>query len=409
MKSRALGWVCLEGTNSASTCSTLGTNFHLRRGMFQEAWNHGYVVNFFSCKKDGYLYDDEAHPKINDWYSVTVVVLHALRRYTRIAKAKNKKVGESQSRWIISKSIDYVLKHAKFPRCDVVWVDYVDPGFPAIVLSMSVMVHYARRNVPMVLRDPILKFRYLTIIKPIHLNPRKTMYEERIQRYISDEHIEAIRRSFVMGYAFDTSWGEEGGDKFCLGFETLDCLYDPGNELEFNFEGKRKRLTYVGNVNAREKVMIHYYGAVKKYPIHVWGRWPADVIGRVREVNPRIRFKGIVPWEKMDAVYARARVCIHITRDDYARLDLIPERHIEVARAGTLLLSPSSNKASPQMTLDDFVFDDISSMNTMVRKIMRMRSSTYGAALEEFRKHLYDQFSSKRSWATLMRIKNEYF
>ena len=406
MAKKKLGWLSVEGTNSASTCSTLGTNFHLRRGMIRQAWKNGYEVNFFGCKKDGYLWDDNPHKGLHDYFSVTEVVNKALRRYTEIAKRKNSKIGNSQSRWIVSKSIDYVLKNAKFPKCDIMWVEFMDPGLPSIVLSVAVMIHYARQNIPLFVRDGDIKFRYITTLKPLHPTPRENMYEERIQRYISDAQLEEIRHKFVLIYAFDTSWAKD--DPFVRAFETVGCLYDPKNELPINFENKKKRLTYVGNVNGREDACIRFYGN-SKWPVHIWGRWPSDAMERVGASNEKIKFKGIVDWDDMLPVYNRAKASVHITRKDYSKLGSIPERQVEVAQAGTLLLVPEYNTAAENLTLVEFIIKDEKDMNVVLKEINEMDEKAYVATVEDFRSHLHDQFSPSVTWKRIMKMVKTHY
>lgn len=407
VKKKKLGWLSVEGTNSASTCSTLGTNFHLRRGMLEQSWKHGYKVEFFGCKKGGHLWDDKKHPNINDNFAITEIVNSALRRYTRQAEVKNKKIGDSKSRWIVSKSIDYVLKNAHFPRCDVMWVEFMDPGLPSIVLSVAVMIHYARKNVPLFVRDGDIKFRYITSLRPLHDKSRKTMYEERIQRYISDKQLDAIRRKFVLIYAFDTSWAPKD-DPFVLGFETVGCLYDPRNELDIRFSKKKKRLTYVGNVNGREAACIEFYGN-SRWPVHIWGRWPDDAMERVGKSSDKITFKGVVSWDKMLPTYNRALATVHITRKDYSKLGSIPERQVEVAQAGTLLLVPSNNTAAERLTLADYVVENAREMNGILKDIGKMSRSHYEDEVSEFRGHLLSQFGPTMTWDRIMKMKEKYF
>lgn len=404
---KKLGWLSVEGTNSASTCSTLGTNFHLRRGMLEQAWKHGYHVEFFGCKRGGYLWDDKPHSKITDNFHITEVVNKALARFTRRAKKKNRRIGDSQSRWIVSKSIDYVLKKADFPKCDIMWVEFMDPGLPSIVLSVAVMIHYAQQNIPLFVRDGDIKFRYISTLKPLHPVKRKTMYEERIQRYISDEQLDAIRRKFIMIYAFDTSWAEPD-DPFVLAFETIGCLYDGNKELSINFKKKKKRLTYVGNVNGREDACMKFYGN-SRWPVHIWGRWPQPAIERIREYSDDITFKGIIPWDDMLKTYNRALATVHITRKDYSKLGSIPERQVEVAQAGTLLLVPSNNTAAERLTLAGYIVDDEDQMNKVLRRIGKMSRDEYELEVTAFRGHLLSQFDPIMTWGRIMKMKEKYF
>lgn len=399
-------WVSPESSNDFNVNTTLGGGIYLRRSMFEHAWAEKWHVHYLSCKKNGYLWDKQKpHPKITDGYHITEVIKEALNKYTKIAKEKGKKVGNSETRWILIKTIDYVLKHAKFPKAEMVWIEYIDPGFPAIVLCMATMIHYAREGTAIFVRDPDLKFRYTTTLKPLHDKRRDTMYEERIQRYISDEHLEDIRGNIVLLYQFECGWAT---DPFCRGYETFPPAYDWTKNLPIDFDKKKNRFAYVGNVNGREDMFERYYGRLE-YPAHIWGRWPQPFIDRMDEVNPRVQFKGIVPYEDLSQVLNRAKISMHVTRKDYAKLEQITDRSIEVAQAGTILICPIEAKGGMFMTLPELNFEDAKDMNSLAQDIMDMDSTTYSSIVMQQREYLHDQLCPDVLWEKLLRMKEQYF
>ena len=125
--------------------------------------------------------------------------------------------------------------------------------------------------------------------------------------------------------------------------------------------------------------------------------------------NKKIKFKGIVDWDDMLPVYNRAKATIHITRNDYSKLGSIPERQVEVAQAGTLLLVPDYNTAAKNLTLEEFIIKDEKDMNFVLRQIDNMDEGEYITAVEDFRHHLHAQFSPSVTWKRIMKMVKTHY
>lgn len=401
-----VGWLCLDGTNTWKTNSSLGANLIIRQPLLQRFLDIGARVEWYGLKETSNLIEDVEYSNLRPNIQVKDLVNSAFRKYDKEWKAKKPKEQAklgSMSKWICENTIEYALMYLKLhplPKVDFLFAEYMDNGMGQICYFTTILVYYAMQGVPLYVRDTERRFRYNSEISKVVETPRKTIYEHRLQRYISQDHVNAIRGRIRMVYPYHSEdWdnGTRGFYKTPAAF--MPIVYERNRELQLpSVKHRVHPVVYIGNDNNRREMFEMWYGALKQRAF-IYGNWRKRAGGDAyveswKTINPLVTFApDPIPVHLVLGGLQRASCSVVVYPKHYVTLGQITDRMAELAQAGTIAIAPRELWNAEEWALPQFIVRDTDHMNTVIEDILTYDDGTYREAAYEQRKLLREHFN----------------
>ena len=414
-----IGWFCIDGTNDWNTVSILGTCIDIRLSLFQRLLRDGHTIHWFGARKDSLGIHGKQHSRMigND------IFVH-VRKAVREGSAKWKdipsrsdvtagaektgsrsKLSAEEAMRILHKAVR--RKRIEFPECDVLIAEYMDTGVLHQVFFGLVLEYYATRGVPVYVRDPERRFRYVTEFVKMHQKQRSHMYEHRMGRYMSQKFIDNLRGKIRMIYPFDASWDTDPNKFYRDKPLEIAVAYERTRDMDVKsfWDSKTYEVAMIGNDNARRPFMEKWYGGLL-YPATIWGNWytkdPAYVM-RWRKLNPQVTFNDPVMPSRVLQTLARGWSTIYHLPPMSIKLGQVTYRACEAAMAGTINISPDIIPRAEQFTLPEFIVKDTDDMNRAVERAFSMPKKGYIEAIDEQRRLAHRHFNADKIYTRFIK------
>lgn len=395
-----VGWLCLDGTNSWGTNTTLGANLIIRQPLLQRFLDIGANVYFFGLREESNVIEGKTYDNLVPIGQLKQNINQLLRDYDKQWKADPKE--GSMSKWVvghaISDALDSLAKDP-LPKIDFLFAEYMDNGAAQIAYFSVILIHYAQRNVPIYVRDTERRFRYNSEIRELFDETRETMYSHRLGRYVDEEHLAELNGQIRMVYPFKAEW-DDGTDGF---YRTppiyMPIIYDPERELPLvKLKEKKHPVVYIGNDNNRREMLEMWYGSLC-HEAFVFGNWRKrrggeEYVESWKQRNPRIRFADPVPMSVMLPALQRGWTSVVVYPKHYVTLGQLTDRMAELPLAGTIPIAPSELWNAKEWTLKDFIVTSPADMNVSIENIMGFTQRDYDDAVHAVRELLKKNFDA---------------
>jgi len=363
--------------------------------MFNRFLWHGDSIEWFGLRKESHLLEGVKYLDIRPHEGTRALVMSSIRDATKLWKAGDVKNPHNltMSKWISTTAIRHCLKHLErnpLPKIDFLFAEYMDNGMSQIVYFSVLLLYYAKRDIPLYVRDTEHKFRYISELDKLHDTPRDNMYSHRLGRYVAESDIQSLRGKIRMVYAWDNPLWDTGTDGF---YKTpsvsLPVIYDPKRELPIQPVDVRKTpVVYIGNDNDRRPMFQTYYGGLK-YRAEIYGNWnrrAADFVAQMADINPKVRFNDPIPQHLMLPRLAHSLSTVFVTKKIYKAVGQITDRACEVSLAGAVAVTPSEISNAGVWTLPEFIVGGVADMNRAIKSISRLSDKQYASVIKDQRK-----------------------
>lgn len=407
-----LGWLCLDGTNTWSTVSTLGTGINVRLPIIKRLVASNDTISWFGIRKDSHLVEGEKNNRVLPYYEAAQVSGRLLRaaqkewneNYARESwQRRNNPNKFPMSKWVGGRAVEDTLSYWKenktLPVIDVLVAEYMDTGMGQIAFFSSILAHYAAQNVPIYVWDQERRFRYVSELKRLYADPRPNMYEHRLERYIPHRIIDLLRGKIKMCYPFDAEWDDGTNGYYRLPSFNLSAIYDPARALSLpTRQEKIVPVVMVGNDNRRRPFIEKWYGGLKhKAQIHGnWEKRDAAYVNSWKEINRRVKFYPPMPQHLLLQTQRTGWATIHHLPQMSIDLGQVTYRVCEAPLAGTIMICPKDITTHERFTLSDFVASSPDHINQLVWDLMDMPMPLYHFALIEQRELVEKNFGADK-------------
>lgn len=395
-----VAWLCLDGTNSWSTNSSLGANLIIRQPMLQRFLDLGCTVEWFGLREDTNVIEGKEYPNMHLYPLVKKYVNERLRVRQKEWDSKKKRDG-SMSKWVVGHAINDVLDwldEEPLPKADFLFAEYMDNGPSQIAYFSVILIHYARRNIPIYVRDTERRFRYNSEIQKLFESKRDTIYSHRLGRYVDEEHIESLRGMIRMVYPFDAEW-DDGTNGFYRDHPFyMPIVYDPTRELPLlRLSSKSYPVLYIGNDNNRREMLERWY-SVLRHKAHIYGNWrrrDLEYVNSWKEINKKVRFGDApIPMIEVLPTLQKGWTSVVVYPKHYVTLGQVTDRMAELGLAGTIPIAPVELWNATQWTLPEFIVGDAKQLNRTIQSIMDMKQRQYDEAVMAVRLLLRENFDA---------------
>lgn len=403
-----LGWLCLDGTNSWETVSTLGTSIDIRLAVFDEILALGSSIHWFGLRKNSHLIRLKEHPRVVPDELLKQLVNDEIRRQNeqwRAISGKKKAMklrnpnGYPMSKWVGSRAVTAVLRTLErhpLPEVDAFVAEYMDNGINQIVYFAAAIIHYSSRSIPVYVRDPERRFRYISEFSILHETPRSNMYEHRLERYLAPEHVDVIRGKIRMIYPFHADW-DKGTDGFYRGKPIeMSVAYDASREIDIVPLKERIPVVMVGNDNNRRAFIEEWYGPLK-HRANIYGNWKkrdANYVKSWKKINKKVRFFPPVPQDRAIETLGRGASSIFHIPQMSIRLGQVTYRVCEVPMAGSINITPHGIQRAEEWTLPDFIVNNPKEVNQKIQELVALSDREFRGLVEAQRELVRQTFEA---------------
>ena len=397
-----LGWVCLDGTNSWETNSSLGANLIIRQPLLQRFLDMGGTVHWYGLREESQEIEGRVYERLIPNPSVKRLVNDVVRDRQKKWQEKSTQEG-SMSRWVIGTALDEILKyfeHNPLPKIDFLFAEYMDNGPAQIAYFSAILLHYAKRNVPIYVRDTERRFRYNSELRELFDETRETMYSHRLGRYVYEDKLETLHGQIRMVYPFHAEWDDGTNGFYRTPPVYMPIIYDDRRELPLaRLKDKNYPVLYVGNDNNRREMFEHWYGGLE-HESYIYGNWRKrrggeQYVEEWKQRNSKVTFsQDPLPMKIVLHMLQRGFASVVVYPKHYVTLGQITDRMAELAQAGIMPIAPSELWNAKEWTLDQFIVADIQKMNEQIDMIRGLSQSQYDEAVWEVRRLLASQFDA---------------
>ena len=402
-----IGWVCIDGTNDWETVSTLGTCIDIRIAFFNRFLkNKRNKIYWFGVKKNSQTLEGKSISNLipnKTLAAVRQAFLENRKKWANLPYREKRSV-TSPTKWLAEHAMDSLWVSVdngtlEMPECDVVVAEYMDTGVHYQVYFAFVLAYYAKRNVPLFVRDPERRFRYTTEFSILHKQPRENMYEHRLGRFVSQETVDLLRGKIRMIYPFKAEW--DVNDFYRETPLEIAVMYDKGRDLPIpdSWESVKKHpVVMIGNDNNRRPFIEKWYGGLR-YPSQIYGNWADRDIKYAEgfdKISDLVWFNDSVGQDEVLPTLQTGDATIYHLPPNSIRLGQITYRACEAPMAGTVNISPAVIPRADEFTLPEFIVNDVDELNECIENIMYMTNDQYTEAIEAQRNLVYGNFSADK-------------
>lgn len=347
--------------------SSLGGSIRTIIPLVETLTREGHLVYWYGGRKNSHHTSGD-QSRIHPMYDT----VKTIRRIFNEAPKEKAFPGDdelSKSRTQSAYTIKRVRKEVRLPDVDAVWINFMDVGPNNIAATLAIGIEYLRRDVPVMLYDTDLRFRYRSAYG---LKGRPaTKYNFSYERFCSPAQAEYLLNLILLHQI-----RKPPTDGIFSRIETFLPVYDSRRELSIK-EDPLWDVTYVGNDYMRRPWVEHWYGAHWKFDPGV--DYHIRLIGNWRKRAPTFLEQKIDPFgivisppirpDRVERALRNSVATIHLAPIHYATLGQITTRTREATAAGTAIITPREMNDAGEFTAKDYIVDSPSQARELVDRL----------------------------------------